>query len=32
MKYVYWLWQNTRGIRLNMMVRTVASGVYRSAC
>ena len=24
MKYVYWLWQNTRGIRLNMMVRTVA--------
>ena len=23
-KYVYWLWQNTRGIRLNMMVRTVA--------
>ena len=24
MKYVYWLWQNTRGIRLNMAVRTVA--------
>ena len=24
MKYVYWIWQNTRGIRLNMMVRTVA--------
>ena len=24
MKYVYWLWRNTRGIRLNMMVRTVA--------
>ena len=24
MKYVYWLWRNTRGIRLNMAVRTVA--------
>ena len=24
MKYVYWLWHNTRGIRLNMAVRTVA--------
>ena len=24
MKYVYWVWQNTRGIRLNMAVRTVA--------
>ena len=24
MKYVYWIWQNTRGIRLNMAVRTVA--------
>lgn len=24
MKYVYWIWQNTRGIRLNMMVRIVA--------
>ena len=24
MKYVYWIWQNTRGIRLNMLVRTVA--------
>ena len=24
MKYVYWIWRNTRGIRLNMTVRTVA--------
>ena len=24
MKYVYWIWHNTRGIRLNMVVRTVA--------
>lgn len=24
MKYVFWIWRNTRGIRLNMAVRTVA--------
>ena len=29
-KYLVWLWQNTRGIRMNMLVRIVA-GIGRVA-